>query len=80
MADTIWTQSDIDKLKAAVASGVLSVSYDGPPKRQVTYQSLRDMRDLLAEMRREVNGGDTFRLAATSKGFGNRTLGSRDDA
>jgi hypothetical protein len=79
VADTIWTQADIDKLKAAVASGVLSVSYDGPPKRQVTYQSLRDMRDLLAEMRREVKGSESFRLAATSKGFGGRMVGNGGD-
>jgi hypothetical protein len=34
MAGT-WTQADIDKLKAAVASGALTVSYDGPPRRSI---------------------------------------------
>lgn len=64
-----WTQADIDKLKVAVASGVLSVKYDGPPAREVTYQSLGAMRSLLAEMIRQVNGTTTFRRASFSKGF-----------
>lgn len=66
---TIWKQEDIDKLSAAVASGVLTVSYAGPPARTITYQSLGAMRALLAEMRREVNGGTTYRLMKTSKGL-----------
>lgn len=73
MANEIWTQDDVDKLKAAIASGVLSVSYDGPPKRTIVYQSLSDMRKLLAEMRAEVGAAAgtrrAFRLASTRKGF-----------
>lgn len=69
MAD-LWTQADIDKLKAAVASGVLSVEYSGPPARKVTYQSLRDMLALLAQMNRAVNGETTYRLASVNKGLG----------
>lgn len=68
-----WTQSDIDTLKAAIASGVLSVNYAGPPARSITYQSLEAMRSLLAEMRAEVNaaaGRPRYTLARTSKGFG----------
>ena len=68
-----WTQADIDTLKAAVASGVLSVEYAGPPKRRVEYQSLGAMRALLAEMRASVaqqNGTQPYRLIATRKGFG----------
>jgi len=68
-----WTQVDVDALKAAVASGVLAVSYDGPPRRSVTYQSLEQMRALLAEMVSSVAtaGGATvtYRLAATRKGL-----------
>jgi len=68
-----WTQSDLDTLKAAVASGVLSVSYDGPPRRSVTYQSLEQMRALLAEMVSSVAAtagtGVRYRLAATRKGL-----------
>jgi hypothetical protein len=69
----MWTQADIDKLSAACASGVLTVTYDGPPRRSITYQSLDAMRSLLAEMRRDVASaaGQTsrYRLAATRKGL-----------
>lgn len=65
----LWTQADVDQLKAAIATGVLSVDYEGPPKRMVTYQSLGAMRALLAEMVRQVNGTTSFRRASFSKGF-----------
>jgi hypothetical protein len=67
-----WTQEDIDKLKAAIASGVLSVTYNGPPARSVTYQSLAAMRSLLAEMTADVArqaGAKTTRRAKFRKGF-----------
>jgi hypothetical protein len=68
-----WTQTDVDALKAAVASGILTVSYDGPPKRTMTFQSLDAMRSLLASMVQDVarQGGQTssYRLAATRKGL-----------
>lgn len=66
---TIWTQADIDALRNSVASGVLTVSYAGPPARLQTFQSLAEMRSLLADMVRQVNGGTTFRLVKTSKGL-----------
>lgn len=66
----LWTQADIDKLKTAVASGVLSVEYAGPPAHKITYQSLAEMRALLAQMERSVNGTTTYRLAAVNKGLG----------
>ncbi len=73
----IWTQGDVDTLKAAVSTGVLTVTYDGPPRRSITYQSLDAMRSLLAEMVAQVAeaaataGGTTtrYRLAATRKGL-----------
>ena len=67
-----WTQADVDTLKAAVATGVLSVRYDGPPARQITYQSLKEMRDLLSEMVSGVaaaGGRSGYILAATRKGL-----------
>lgn len=64
-----WTQADIDTLKAAIASGVLSVSYAGPPARSIMYQSLGQMRDLLASMERSVSSTPSYRLATTSKGL-----------
>lgn len=69
---TVFSQSDLDTLKAAVASGVLSVSYNGPPARTITYQSLDSMRKLLADMVAAAgNAAGTrtaYRFAATRKG------------
>lgn len=66
-----WTQADIDKLKAAIAEGVLIVSYDGPPKRTIQYQQLPQMRDLLASMVKCVNetASPSHRVANHRKGF-----------
>lgn len=69
MATPTWTQADIDRLKAAISSGVLSVSYAGPPARTMTYQSLDAMRSLLAEMLGQVNGSTTYRRVSFGKGF-----------
>ena len=74
----MWTQADLDKLKAAVlalASGeaVQTVSYDGPPSRTITYQpmDLPKMRALLAEIVAEVSAStrSSVRRAAFRKGF-----------
>jgi hypothetical protein len=65
----MWTQADIDRLKEAVASGILTVRYDGPPGRTITYQSLGEMRSLLAEMQRETRGSTPYRLVQTRKGL-----------
>lgn len=65
----LWVQADIDALKVAIASGVLTVIYAGPPQREVTYQSLGAMRSLLSEMVRTVNGAPTFRRVGFNKGF-----------
>jgi hypothetical protein len=67
-----WTQTDIEALEAAIASGVLSVNYAGPPQRSITYQSTDAMLKALAIMRRQVNSGagaTTFRRVQWSKGF-----------
>ncbi len=66
---TIWTQADIDTLRESIASGVLSVSYAGPPSRSVTYHSLAEMRSLLAEMVRSMSGKGSTRYAAFSRGI-----------
>jgi hypothetical protein len=65
----IWTQAEIDALKAAIASGVLTVSFDGPPRRTVQYHSLAEMRSLLSEMTRSVEGRANYRRVSWSKGF-----------
>lgn len=51
MAGLSWTQSDIDKLKEAIASGAQSVSYRD---RTVTYRSLSEMERVLAKMEGSV--------------------------
>jgi len=65
----LWTQADIDELKAAVRSGVLEVEYQGPPRRRIVYQSLTEMRALLASMVGQVSGTAAVKLATFSKGF-----------
>ena len=69
-----WTTQQRDELQAAIASGLLSVRYEGPPAREETYQSLGAMRALLSEMNRQLANAPTFRLATTRTGLnGNRT-------
>lgn len=78
MATPLWSEEDIAKLRAAIvalASGekVQSVTYAGPPSRQVVYHAtdLAEMRSLLTEMVREVRPAVvSSRRAAFSKGFG----------
>ena len=65
----LWTQSDIDTLKTAIAGGVRRVVYDGPPKREVEYQDLKEMRALLAEMCSQVADSRSFRRTTHNKGF-----------
>jgi hypothetical protein len=68
-----WTQAEIDTLRAAVASVILTVTYDGPPRRSITYQSLAEMRALLASMQSEAAAAAgtriPYRLIATKKGL-----------
>lgn len=71
-----WSQAEVDTLKAAVASGILTVSFDGPPRRTITYQSLAEMRNLLAEMQGSViattgssGGSGLTRFVSTRKGL-----------
>lgn len=66
-----WTQTDIDALKAAIAQGALKVRF---ADRDVTYRSLKEMRETLAMMEEEVNADSTKRKAKairfkTDKGF-----------
>lgn len=49
-----WTQTDVDALKAAIATGALKVRYaDG---REVTYRSLAEMERVLAALVAEATG------------------------
>lgn len=50
----MWTQADLDAIKAAMATGALSVRYsDG---RSVTYRSLAEMRATYTMIADEVVG------------------------
>lgn len=62
-----WTQTEIDTLRAAIATGVLRVDY---ADRSVTYKSTDEQLKALALMERSVNGttAQGFRVAAHSKG------------
>lgn len=47
-----WTQTDIDKLKAAIAQGATKVKF---ADREVTYRSLEEMRETLRLLQAEVD-------------------------
>lgn len=57
----VWTQTDVDVLKAAIKAGTTSVSYNG---RAMTYRSLSEMMTLLRLMQDEVAGVTPDRSAA----------------
>lgn len=46
-----WTQADVSRLQAAIASGQLSVRLG---ERQVTYQSIEDMLKALDRMQADL--------------------------
>ena len=58
-----WTTAERDALKAALASGALSVSYGD---KAVTYRSFEAMKELLADMNRELNGEVRKRIIRTT--------------
>jgi hypothetical protein len=67
-----WTQTDIDKLKAAMAQGARRVKY---ADREVEYRDLAEMRQTLGLMESEVNAAAGTRHAKqirfqTDKGLG----------
>ena len=69
----IYTQAEVDTLKAAIVSGALTVAYSGPPSRSVTYHSLPEMRALLAAMIADIADAagtrSSYRLAAHRTGL-----------
>lgn len=70
-AEMAWTQADIDALKTAIASGrgVHSLTFGD---QTVSFNSPREMLELLAVMQRDVQATagtrQGYRVAATSKG------------
>jgi len=66
MAGPVWTQADIDKLQAAIATGTLEVTFSD---RSVRYHSLKEMLALLALMTAGTNAdARSYRLASIDKG------------
>lgn len=54
-----YTQTDIDTLKTAIASGALEVEFgSGAERRRVKYRSLADMQQTLAIMMADVAPAD----------------------
>lgn len=69
-----YTQTQIDELAAACASGILTVHFSGPPARTVTYQSLAEMRKQLAVMEASVAAAagtprQNYRRVTFKRGF-----------
>lgn len=62
-----WSQTDIDTLKAAIASGsiVKQITF---ADQTMTFRSVDEMMTLLAIMQREATGGSGTRYVAVSKG------------
>lgn len=62
-----WSQTDIDTLKSAIASGILHVAYSD---RTITYKSTDEQLKALSLMEHEVNAAtrQAYRLASTQKG------------
>jgi hypothetical protein len=60
-----YTQAQIDALKRAIASGVLTVRHGD---EQVTYRSIAEMRQVLKDMEAEVNP-DSVVARRTVAGF-----------
>lgn len=60
----MFSQADIDQLKAAIASGALSVRY--ADNRQVQYRSLAEMREILRMMQDEVRAGTSAQPVSRS--------------
>lgn len=52
-----WTQSDIDTLKLAIATGTKRVEFgSGETRRVQEFRSLAEMKEILADMTGEVLG------------------------
>lgn len=47
-----WTQTDVDKLKAAIGQGATKVKF---ADREVTYRSLDEMRETLLLLQADVD-------------------------
>ncbi len=62
-----WTQADIDRLQAVMASGAKETQFSsGDSSRKMVLHSVADMERLLASMRAEVASAARIRTAVVS--------------
>ncbi len=65
-----WTQSDIDRLKVLMSTGVVESEFvSGDSKRRQRLMSFADMQKLLADMQAEVGGGNGLSRRRTVAGY-----------
>ena len=67
-----WTQSELDALKRAYASGTLRVSYDG---KTVEYGAATDLLSRIRTIEREIDAGSAVRPAVA--GYAGFSRGER---
>ena len=70
-----WTESDIEVIERAIASGTLSVQY---ADRSVTYRSVTDLLKARNAMRAVINGSSAGTTSCTYASFSKGGTG-RDD-
>lgn len=65
-----WTQTDIDRLRELMATGVSETEFvSGDTKRRQRLMSLEQMQKLLADMESEVNGRTGLASRRTVAGY-----------
>lgn len=63
-----WTQSDIDTLKQAIATGTKRVEYgSGETRRVQEFRSLAEMKETLSDMVTEVAGVNAPQRSAVTQ-------------
>jgi hypothetical protein len=69
MASPTWTQTDLDNVTAAIASGALSVEIDG---QRVTYRSMNDLilaKNVIEQFLNSANPPIRMHLGSPRTGF-----------
>jgi len=65
-----WTQTDIETLKAAIATGAKRVAFgSGETRREQEFRSLAEMQNTLAQMEAEVSGRTSLASRRTVAGY-----------
>lgn len=61
-----FTQTQLDTLDAAIASGTLKVAYDG---REITYRSMKELREARDFVARGLSGSGAARITHVNPVF-----------